>query len=77
MGDKLKPCPFCGGQGKLDTWAIREGDYSVKVRCTTCEASGPAFAETWANPERAVPAWNRRAPSGDREGIAEHNSQIK
>ena len=50
MTDKLKPCPFCGGEA--DTiW--RHGYWSVL--CYKCHAETSGFHE-----EDAVKAWNRR-----------------
>lgn len=71
---KLKPCPFCGGEAKLKR---SENDRSVegltqyKVICTNCSAS--AYGEYFnfyiikPNPEApqaemsAIEAWNKRA----------------
>ena len=53
---KLKPCPFCGGEPKLGTWAT---DY---VRCTECRAE-----QLGLTPAEAIAAWNHRPnpPSPD------------
>lgn len=58
--DDLKPCPFCGGEGKMGY--VRDG---LRVHCRLCFASGPsAFhgrPEDASTQERAIAAWNRRA----------------
>lgn len=58
--DDLKPCPFCGGEGKMGY--VRDG---LRVHCRLCFASGPsAFhgrPEDASTQARAIVAWNRRA----------------
>ena len=55
MSNKIKPCPFCGG----DSY-VTEGDlFAVICFTLTCDASGPA-RDTEAE---AIRAWNRRAIS--------------
>lgn len=55
---ELKPCPFCGGRGKL--YKVWSG-YSVKCcgdeRCHLQAVPFPAYTTK----ERAIEAWNRRA----------------
>lgn len=63
MPDKLKPCPFCGGEAKIithdffvpESWRSLVGVYGVV--CTSCRAGGYQF---WNTEEQAVAAWNRR-----------------
>lgn len=50
--DKLKPCPFCGGEAYIEI--ICNG--LVEVRCKGCYASVPAKYQN-----KAVERWNRRA----------------
>ena len=61
--EKLKPCPFCGGEAKLhycmslenETMAARyEG--KMGVHCTVCHIATMPMSE-----EDAIKAWNRRA----------------
>jgi len=48
MGDKLKPCPFCG---------CRDCSGTVKIKCPQCGASG-SYAPS---EEDAVKKWNKRS----------------
>lgn len=50
----LLNCPFCGGEGSL---ASGVGEYWG--RCMTCDASAAMSSVA----ERAIIAWNTRAPS--------------
>lgn len=61
---ELKPCPFCGGEAKLDHWNGTANVYSF-VRCQNtkeCGIEGKRFIESpsYASDERAIKAWNRR-----------------
>lgn len=62
---ELKPCPFCGGKGQLQT---TYGDI-VWVRCSECSAAGPMVRYP-IKPgqilrELAAAEWNRRANDGE------------
>jgi Lar family restriction alleviation protein len=81
---KLKPCPFCGGDGEMSWYA--KGNSSACagyfVECTSCSASGEGFDIQGEMPDRddytksrAVAAWNTRSqpstpPEGWREAVA-------
>lgn len=62
--DKLKPCPFCGGEAKLHYCALLEDGSIVMglvdkygVHCMNgCAATMPVVGA-----EKAVEMWNRRA----------------
>lgn len=52
MEQKLKPCPFCGGEASMED----QGDQGYSVRCLECEQPyQQAFRKT------AEIAWNTRA----------------
>jgi Lar family restriction alleviation protein len=48
---KLKPCPFCGGEAEC----VRH-DYVYYCFCKTCHAQGLDYGEK----EKAIEFWNRR-----------------
>ena len=53
---KLKPCPFCGGEAKLKIIPKYYGDI-YWVKCEECNAETPSDFEK----DEAIEAWNRRA----------------
>lgn len=50
--NKLKPCPFCGGEAHLYT----AYDYSNKVQCDKCGCGTMHYKDE----KEAVRKWNRR-----------------
>lgn len=63
LAQKLKPCPFCGGDAKPFTGQHDFDD--VIIRCETCEAEGPLFDEECEDAARinagaAILHWNTR-----------------
>lgn len=71
--EKLKTCPFCGGEAELDfahttfTYTdvfgkVRESGffYTVKCKDSACGCKIGVYAE----PRMAIEAWNRRASDG-------------
>ena len=65
--DKLKPCPFCGGEAKI--FAYSEGGICVKcMRCYCQTAALSDYSISDAQKSNAfeiiVKAWNRRASGG-------------
>lgn len=59
MTDRLKPCPFCGGDAKLEI--NREmGGTQYQVLCTNCPTT---VGRHWFwKKEDAIKAWNTRKP---------------
>jgi hypothetical protein len=66
---RLKPCPFCGGEGRLtNTWTA---SYSVQCEQEDCEAEihglaaedsdSMAYADHDYSARSAASRWNRRA----------------
>ena len=58
---ELKPCPFCGGEGKLIASGFNEC-YSL-VKCEQCgaESGMVRISKEYCADEKAAEAWNRRA----------------
>lgn len=68
MIDKLKPCPFCGGDAeekyvrrktKYRLFTFPDITHFVYIKCKVCGAN-TSIKETREN---AIEAWNRRAGS--------------
>lgn len=57
---KLKPCPFCGGDA---SYLYKQSSTTWYVFCGECESSG---AESYSEND-AIAAWNRRAPQCEKE----------
>lgn len=66
--EKLKPCPFCGGAGKISFKDYRfvgqnaKGDkkivYRLQVICNKCRSRGkPIFTDPLINPHPYVSMW--------------------
>lgn len=59
--EKLKPCPFCGGEAKLQEKIIAKGAWwSVVCLNEKCGAHIFFYWAEW-NKETNVKRWNRRA----------------
>lgn len=58
--DRLRPCPFCGGDDEL---ALSEPPLPWFVICGACGVEGP-YAD---KRKHAIAAWNTRAQKGDEE----------
>ena len=62
--DKLKPCPFCGGEAvivNIDFYIDNSGG-TYGIRCTKCRACSSMRCDS---EEKAIEAWNRRVENGD------------
>lgn len=65
---ELKPCPFCGGEGKLNEhWESAGMGANARefyVSCKSCRAHGGMASEFFENGDlraKAIERWNRRA----------------
>ena len=62
--ERLKPCPFCGGEAEVITTKTRQGQTS-SVRCSKCSCKvtilKPAFYDGDVEKD-TVQAWNTRKP---------------
>lgn len=54
MSEKLKQCPFCGGEAEL----ITIGSRAYLIKCKTCQIKTPRVTKA----ETAVRIWNTRKP---------------
>lgn len=60
MGENLKPCPFCGGEGS----AYQVLDYPEKIGprfSVICNGCGASVTTIFQSEWTAIEAWNRRA----------------
>lgn len=67
MSDRLRPCPFCGGDAAVEE-IDRDGRASFSVGCTRDDdgaCMGYQSLTTFALRSEAIAAWNRRTPPSD------------
>lgn len=67
--ENLLPCPFCGGEAKLEDWS-HVWEYGTIIKCVVCGAcmsEGLEDGNGWH--ERAVEKWNRRAQPEPPEAV--------
>jgi len=58
MSEKLKPCPFCGGEATCHTQAnFRASTFAI--RCKSCGC----FSALYDDFPQAIAAWNARTPN--------------
>ena len=53
MSEKLKPCPFCGGEAELEDNLV---GFKFTVQCKECFS----MTDGYFTSEEAIAAWNRR-----------------
>ena len=59
MEEKLKPCPFCGGEAELiniDAARVNGICNPITVRCKECNCNVNWFCKE----QKAIEVWNRR-----------------
>ena len=54
---KLKPCPFCGGEARINKGHSRLAEWYT-VSCSKCHVTQTV---RYIKPEKAIEAWNTRA----------------
>lgn len=67
---KIKPCPFCGGEGILYTGVSCNCSYA-KVYCDKCKTGTKEVFDKLHNGtfvKTAVEMWNKRAGEQEEEG---------
>jgi len=59
IDNELKPCPFCGGKGKLND---EKGRIYSFVKCTNCGAETGLISVSaeYCSDEKAIKTWNTR-----------------
>lgn len=57
---ELKPCPFCGGDVKVDI-ANTLGGMKWFVECKNIRCDIMPCTSAWSSPQDAIEAWNERA----------------
>lgn len=65
--EELKPCPFCGGKGKIiHTKSGFDGRGMSAVICEICGAKSENYpiSFNYSSDEKAIGAWNRRISDG-------------
>lgn len=66
--EKLKPCPFCGGNGKIErtTYGFHTAIY---ILCSECRARTKTIIENtdYCAADEAIKLWNQRAEANDDE----------
>jgi hypothetical protein len=69
---ELKPCPFCQGLASIDTRFMDQPESGYQVLCLdeNCPAGATTYFTQFNTRERAIRAWNRRAPAAE-QGDAE------
>lgn len=73
VSEELMPCPFCGGEARLDQrttqslWNSSDAVFS-HVACDECDISGQDFCDD-PDGEEAIEWWNRRAQPAEAEGV--------
>ena len=70
MGDKLKPCPFCGHNASL-----YDGIYGWTVICDYCEARTGDYDDGYytKGKDRAVASWNSRKKTPAKTWVGDEN----
>lgn len=59
MSDKLKPCPFCGGEAEFDYFGEGDGDHQILCADLVCRGGIP-LDEGFSTEEKAIINWNTR-----------------
>lgn len=61
MAEKLKPCPFCGGEASLCSTGFATKDNYYLIHCKGCGCKQLVSIHR----EKVIEAWNRRAGDSD------------
>ena len=58
QNNKLKKCPFCGGEAWLEHISFQDGDVWYTPQCSECDCRWGVNYET---KESAIKNWNKRS----------------
>lgn len=75
MNEKLKPCPFCGGECKIKAAKKEYIGFTIWCECENCHAQASGYCPDMKKEDtaivnidscrnKAIEAWNRRANDG-------------
>ena len=65
--EKLKPCPFCGGEAYIESLNDHRTGYAVHfATCLVCGCEMPRIART---KQKAAEVWNRRTENDEKKGL--------
>ena len=56
MSDGMKKCPFCNGEGGVNSFSLKSGGTGYAVKCYNCSAQGKPCSTA----EDAIAMWNKR-----------------
>lgn len=78
MANELKPCPFCGGEAKVDCAPRSYGTVVVYAFCKECGAQSEEFCARYdiCAKDEAINAWNRRWNDGRCEMDQDHDRHL-
>lgn len=62
--EKLKPCPFCGGEASLKIVPHIPFGNDYTPQCTVTSCAG-RLTKKWMSKRSAIEAWNRRASDAE------------
>ena len=75
---ELKPCPFCGADGKLVQDQDHHGEYyTLGCSFTECLANGLFYTEVEIPLEHAIAAWNTRTVDAEKELLIDALKRIQ
>ena len=77
---ELKPCPFCGGKGKVmfkdyrfagqNCWGDKKKVYRVQVICNRCKSRGrPVITDALLNPNPYISEWGNSYHASSKKGL--------
>ncbi|HUS89670.1 MAG TPA: Lar family restriction alleviation protein [Desulfosporosinus sp.] len=70
MNDKLKPCPFCGGEADVSIGHNGENEELIYVECVSCAG----MANMYKYRAEAITAWNARTKDPQ---VADLQAEVK